>query len=903
VQGVPVTIEQPGGRRVSLPPYPFERTYHWIDPAPESAPQPKAAARRGPLDMSRWCSVPVWKQLPPAPPSTVDGVILLVAEGDVAAQLAARLGPHVAVVTPPGDREGYQTILKTFEGNRIVHAACLSGRHPFFDLFALAQALVDRTEPVHVDVLTAGALGVVGDDLSHPQRAMVAGVSKVLPLEAPQVSVRHIDLRHDTELAAAAAEIAVAPGREHGETVALRAGRRWVPETAEVPMPPETPPSIRDNGVYLITGGLGGIGITLAEDLGVRHRARVVLVSRSLSNPERGERARAAAARIEAAGGEVLPVAADITDPARLREVREQILARWGRLDGIVHAAGLPGGGLIEVRERAAAEAVLAPKVLGTQALAEVFGDLDLDFVALCGSVTGVIGGLGQVDYTAANAFLDAYAHSGKGFRGRVVSIDWGGWLEVGMAVETAAPEILRHAPANPFDHPVLTKRMDGNVFGGTISPATHWLLAEHKVGGVPVAPGTSHLELARAAVAAALPAPSPEAVVELRDVTFLTPLAVPEGGTAEVRVRLEPADDGVDFAITAGEVTHVRGNGGWVLAAASRVDLAELQTRCTPMEEVSYSGADRQGLVSFGPRWQSLRAIWQDKSEGLARLEAVGDVAAELDRWVLHPAMLDEATSFTTPADGESRLPLGYGRITIHRRLPTRFWVHADIRVTPAGDALDLRLIDDDGRLLADIADFVLRRVDADTMRGNLSQSPPGRAAPAAEQPGIRPEQGAEVFRRLLAAELGPQVVVNVRSVAESLAGVREVTTSAVAATSVGAGWTKAIERTGEFAAPQTELEALLAEIWSEVLGVTGIARDDDFFDLGGNSLVAVQLVARIRNATQVKLPMRSLFEAPSVAAMAELVEGLRAEQPAPATATSSAAAGLTIPLVPRPS
>jgi acyl carrier protein len=291
-----------------------------------------------------------------------------------------------------------------------------------------------------------------------------------------------------------------------------------------------------------------------------------------------------------------------------------------------------------------------------------------------------------------------------------------------------------------------------------------------------------------------------------------------------------------------------------------------------------------------------------QTGTEALALLEAPDEVAAELDRWVLHPALLDEATSFPTPPEEGSYLPLGYGRITIHAPLPARFWSYARQRVTGAGETLDLQLIDDDGRLLADIADFVLRKVDPDALLLGLARPNAAAAGIGPQEAGIRPDQGSEVFRRLVGIDLGPQVIVNVRGVAESFARVRAVTTQTAAeegATDLLSERATAIQRDRDFEAPRTELEAQLAEIWGIVLGVTGVARDDDFFDLGGNSLVAVQLVAQVRKATKVKLPMRSLFEASSVAAMAELVESLRSQPPAE---HGSGPADVTIPRLERP-
>jgi acyl carrier protein len=128
-----------------------------------------------------------------------------------------------------------------------------------------------------------------------------------------------------------------------------------------------------------------------------------------------------------------------VTDPGALRAVRDAALREFGRLDGIVHAAGVADGGVTELRDRAAMMPVLAPKVAGTLTLAEVFGADDLDFVALFSSVVGTVGGFGEVDYCAANAFLDAYAESTTSWRVRPRSLAWAGWQGTGMLAALGA--------------------------------------------------------------------------------------------------------------------------------------------------------------------------------------------------------------------------------------------------------------------------------------------------------------------------------------------------------------------------------------------------------------------------------------------------------------------------------
>jgi acyl carrier protein len=116
----------------------------------------------------------------------------------------------------------------------------------------------------------------------------------------------------------------------------------------------------------------------------------------------------------------------------------------FGHIHGVIHAAGVAGGGIMQLKTSEMAARVLAPKVQGTIVLNALFQGRDLDFFILCSSMASILGGSGQVDYCGANAFLDAFAHHHNSGDGRlVVSIDWDTWQEVGMAVNTPVPEDL----------------------------------------------------------------------------------------------------------------------------------------------------------------------------------------------------------------------------------------------------------------------------------------------------------------------------------------------------------------------------------------------------------------------------------------------------------------------------
>ncbi|MGK5739883.1 SDR family NAD(P)-dependent oxidoreductase [Micromonospora sp. URMC 103] len=956
--GAPVRLGgDPQARRVPLPTYPFERRRYWVDPDPEQ--RAAAPAETGPRPLAEWFAVPVWRQAAPEPRTEPLGRCLVLTGGPRGDALLAGLraaGAEPVEVRPgdgfaagttgyrlrPGAREDYDALVAALAADgvpaRLVHAFALDGAatgtdvaatwaaqdRGFFSALHLVQALAGAgltgDDGLALDLVTAGIGDVRGDDLVRPEHATLAGLARVLPSELPGLAVRLVDADPADDGARDLVAELRRPRDPRRAEVALRGGRRWVADHEQVTLDAEGEPgALREGGRYVITGGLGGIGITLAEDFAQRARARLVLLARSGLPPreqwdehlavhgsdDRAGRAIAAIRRMEAAGARVLVLAADVTDPDDLRRVRAAAEEAYGGVDGVVHAAGLPGGGMAEVKERAEAERVLAPKLAGTLALAQVFGDLPLDFVVLCSSITAVIGGFGQVDYCAANAFLDAHARAGAGWQAPVLSQNWGGWAEVGMAVETDAPAGFRAAgrdtTTTAVDHPVLTTHVsgpEGTVLHGLVSAATHWVLDEHRIGGVPVVPGTAHLESVRAAVAAAVPAPAPDAVVELRDVVFLEPFAVPDGAVAQYRVELTPTEDGVDFTVRSlagGQSrTHVRGAAGWSVEPAPAA--VEVTVAGRRVDDDASFGRGRTSMLTFGPRWNALREHHLGDGEELARVEAPAEAAGDLASWGLHPALLDVATAFGRGQGSGTYLPLSYGRIVVRGPLPARFTSHLRHRSSATDEvvAADLSLRDEAGRELVAISDFVLRRVDQGAVTGGLATAAPATETPALPGEDIRPVDGAEAFRRSLTAGLGAQVVIATRTVADIRDRAGRVTTESIEGEPDAAAATPAV--TGGGSAPGTELEITIAQVWRDALGVTEVGVDDDFFSLGGNSLVAVQLIAAMRKATGVRLPMRSLFETPTVAGLAARIEELRA-----APTTDEPTAPAAIPAIPR--
>jgi hypothetical protein len=249
--------------------------------------------------------------------------------------------------------------------------------------------------------------------------------------------------------------------------------------------------------------------------------------------------------------------------------------------------------------------------------------------------------------------------------------------------------------------------------------------------------PGTGYVETAYRTAATVLPAADGDGtVIELRDLTFTEPMPVPDGEAAQIRVTVTPDTDGIDMQISSrvgGEVRdHVRGGAGRIdPGPAPVVDIAAVQARCDQAD--GRGGVPLSSLLSYGPHWRNLRSWYMGEGEALAFLHAEGIVATDLDRWVLHPGMLDEATSFARISVEGHYLPLSYGRVVVRGPMPAKMWSHLVFRASGTDEVIvaDVTLYDEDGREIVAITDYVLRRVDPGRVMGVVTRKDPtaGRA------------------------------------------------------------------------------------------------------------------------------------------------------------------------------
>jgi acyl transferase domain-containing protein/thioesterase domain-containing protein len=918
-------------RRIPLPTYPFERQRFWIEPGNDSSLSTSVAASAtiARYGVDSWFQRRAWSRVPlrAAPPTAPTCWMVFLDEDGLGKEIVTQLktaGHQVIVVKAgksyarlgndeyaiqPGVRGDYDALFAGLKnrGNslqKIVHLWSVCGETPltsldealnlsFYSLLFLAQVLGGQDlQGLSIGVVSDRLQSVSGEPITAPVRATLLGPTKVILKEFPEITCHAVDVNLEAEGTAqpAAQIIGELSALSNESVVAYRGSERWAEVFERIDLPPNPSASrLREKGVYLITGGLGGIGLVIADHLARNFRARLVLVGRtplppaqewkdllqSSDTPDRVKHTIRKLVEIESLGAEVLTVRADVTRLDEIKHAMRLAYQKFGPINGVIHAAGIIEDSPLLLKTRESAARVLGPKIKGTLVLDEVLHDTPLDFLALFSSVSSLVPPAGQVDYAAANAFLDAFAMSRRDTP--IVAINWGRWRDVGMGARAMADA-----------HPLLDQRTldssDEIVYSSQFSCARHWLLDDHRFkAGNALMPGTGYMEMAVGGFGAG------DQEVELRDIFFLAPLSFAPAETREVRLRLKREDSSFRFSILSDEA-------GWLECATGQIsrgtssppkkeyDLPGLVARCKK-REITFSKAQRtkqEKYIDFGSRWRNLKRIHLGSGESLAVLELPAEYTNDLQSYIVHPALFDLATGAALylvenyDSSDKLYLPMSYGRVSIYKRLPARIYSYIRSRQanTLADEVVtfDITIMDEDGTPLVDIEEFSIRRIDDPSRVSQGSKRSAGaQSSPRVhwsepfEKQTISPAQGAEAFERILSAPSVAEIAVS----PQDLKAMMQTTDTRSAASVRHTEPPDADLTSGD------EVESQLIRIWEDLLGVEPVRVQDNFFDLGGHSLLAARLSARVKKIWGTSLPLATLLQAPTIEKMATLLRG----------------------------
>ncbi|MEW6381939.1 MAG: SDR family NAD(P)-dependent oxidoreductase, partial [bacterium] len=325
-------------------------------------------------------------------------------------------------------------------------------------LFRLIKSL-SRRKLLHrsfqLKVITNDAYQISSEEITNPYSASLFGLARVIAKEYPAVQVSCLDIRWDEITGKASAETIKALGEAIGvpafpspqenatsKEAAIREGKRYIRTLEPVLLPPvparQTP--LKFQGVYLILGGAGGIGLELSRYLAETVQARLVLLGRSRLTAERKEKISA----IEAKGAKVLYVQAEATDLESMREAVTTARSHFGRINGVIHSALILKDKTLENMDEETFQAALGPKVRGSVVLYEVIKGEPLDFILFFSSSQSFLSNAGQSNYAAACTFKDAFAlYLNQRESYPVKIINWGYWGSVGVVASEEYNRLL----------------------------------------------------------------------------------------------------------------------------------------------------------------------------------------------------------------------------------------------------------------------------------------------------------------------------------------------------------------------------------------------------------------------------------------------------------------------------
>lgn len=938
--------------KLNLPCYSFEKTRFWMDPPAKSELTSRSLFEEGRLDLTDWFYSRQWQRFSVSRPSNAQqrqnhgGEHWLVfadnndSHNDIIAALVAadiqvsRVGrgdlmlDELNTLQISADNpDHYQLLLDRLQAigkpmSRCIHLWNLQREGQrnestekqlegaFYSLLYLGQALSSLGHDMAIDVVSCGVHEVLGNEPLQPPRAALMGPCKTIPLEMSHLSCRHVDL--DGNFSAAdvkqlTCQLLLVDNAlvNRAATVAIRNGYCWSDSIKRIPIEATQPPALTERGVYLITGGLGGVGLVFAQYLARQCKARLVLAGRQDMPPEDQWRALAndpnqpesltgklrSLLALKAAGAEVMILTADVNDAGQVQQMLDKTLECFGQINGVMHSAGTAGEGVMVLKTKEVADAVLRPKVIGTENLLSVlspyFKDNDADFIMLNSSTYSVTGGVGQIDYCAANNVMNQMAAKARQEGVPVTSVCWGPWLNIGMTdghffqPDRGGREWLQQFDG--IDHPLLSgwrNTAEGNVeFAVVISP-NHWVADEHRISGRRAVPGTALLDIIATAALQLNGSMALAGPVQLKDVHFLEPVFV-DDNPRELLLKLRSSNSGWQLSVCdRTDSTEANPFVLGQLSAASKVpDRVDLHVSRNSFNERSLSFADNpasalpapDGIVQLGQRWYSTEQVDVSSQGALCSFALSESLQADCHRFHWHPALLDLAIGLVnihwldtlSGDDNALYLPSGYGEICFYQRLGGRMYSINRLNSASTVEMLsiDIDIYNAQGEPLVSVKGFRLSKVH---------HTPVPKDSADVDYEGIGAEDGVEAFERILSQpDLNP-VMVSPGDLNRLIA----LTDTLQSDVNVEPLLMERPDMATAFAEPQSAIQKQMSNIWSALLGLQNIGIRDDFFELGGDSLIATRLVSAIRSEFGAAVTLSMIFSNANIEALTEQIE-----------------------------
>ena len=948
-------------KRISLPGYPYEREAYSIDFLKASPGVVEKTNVRS-SDTEKWYSVPVWKRSAAIKYLVNNStekkswlifhdkhslgseiVNLLIAEGHTVYEVHAgksynceTTGKYTVDIA---NKEHYEQLLKDLTAdetiiNHIIHLVNYSKdittnwdlekleeveNHTFFSPLYLQQALynLNKLKDIHFSVVANGVFDVVGEKVYAPEKALAIGSCRVLIQEFPTVRAKFIDVNvasgNKAQTTLAKNIIRETLNDSFDTVVAYRNNYRWTEGYNRVNLDKSDYPNFKSKGVYLITGGLGGIGILTAKTIATEVDVTFILTYNS-PIPPREEWAAwleenkgksftrdkiEGIIELEAMGSKVILYQVNVADYDGMKNMVTTTEKTVGKINGIIHSAGVVGGGIIPLKTTESARLVFESKFRGTVVLDKVFADHELDFFWLYSSITSILGESTRLDYCSANSFLDAYSYYRKtNFNDHTTAINWGGWISVGMTgrwedakSSKTQKTILRHSK----DLLSFVKQEgDTQIYDVKFMPENDWNINSHFIINQPTVVGTTFIELASKYAELQYPGRN----VELKNLYFISPLMFEKGKDKKVRFVVDHKNDKCKFSFKTQPFDKDADNDIWHDHFMGELGMTEKDTEILNIDAIKQKLAGQidetvgsrivyntqnMPLIDLGERWDISNKIYVGTNEWLAELKLRPEFYGDTDYFDFHPALTDKATSFALRyMPGATYLPFSYKSVKVYGRLPAEIYSY----VTSGNDtsnknddtvSFDITLTDLKNTVLAEIKGYTMKQVN-DLPASSKTPSDSNKATTKVTNTDyINLEEGVAVIKQLLHVESPEQLVVYPCDfnfmIEDSIPDPQKLAEKKEKQKSAVKSYYSRSTLSTPYEEPANEMEKTIAQIWQDILGIDKVGRIDTFTELGGNSLLAIQTIANLVDVLEVELSAKVFYDNPTVKGLAEAV------------------------------
>lgn len=721
------------------------------------------------------------------------------------------------------------------------------GKRTFYDLMALVKALSSLQVALLIKlyVFVDGIAKIHQSDRLNPDLALILGPILCLPLEHPNLYAKCIDI-NSNERSSYSIEKYVDELQKNDchNLVILRGNKRYLRHLSRTDDHKQKPAlKFRKNGVYLITGGLGGIGLQLASYLAKSFAANLILISRS-PIPDASEWGELlATAGIEANladqlialieikmyANQLLVYSADVANTMEMTTIVTQVRNRFGHIDGVIHAASHSPEGVLHEKSFAGVESLFYPKMNGLITLDKLFSKENLDFMLLFSSLNTIDGAVGATEYVSANAFLNSVANQNTA-KFPVISINWDTWREVGM----------RHA--------YLTKKnfLEMSAYALGYGKWRNFLI-EHKLDNQIVVVGALLLELCILEFRKR----NNTNLIAMSQVYFMMPGIVQNLEKFKVYAKVNTKLD-IEFKTSETSSGKLIFRGTLAENNSPKPKSIDIESLLQKFQNVVTLNNDKErytkaGRIAIGPHWDCMVWVKKINTTYLAKIALPEKFTDELANVVLHPSLLDIGYSFHGQFLAKLHLPFYIEDFRVFGSLPAEFysWVEIKSINEEAGTCIsDVVLCSLTGDVLLIAKGLVLKAASNGVFEKKLENI-------SANLQGLTSAEGLAALDKIMQHPY-PEIYVSKKEITEKiiLGNQKTIITNE--------------NYTYDYIKEGKNLVETVKNIWIKLLGQNSISGNDSFFDLGGDSLLAIEICYAIKVKTGIHIAPNVLLERP---------------------------------------